>query len=340
LKIYAVMIYNAFMLYREAGVDLNRASNFLSKINMLVDTQSFGAKFPLKKVLSRYNEPVLVSATDGIGTKILLAIKYNKLDGLGQDLVAMVLNDIAAEGAEPIFFLDYIATSRLHPDIHAKVVIGIVNALKKVDGCQLLGGETAELPDMFQFETYFDIAGFGVGVAEESVIPNPERVKPGDLVIGIRSSGIHSNGFTLVRKVLEKKPDADKMRLEGKPIRDILLEPTRLYVKEAVRAIRMGKVKGAAHITGGGIKENLQRRLNPAVDAVIFRQKIPVHPIFRFIQKLGNIPEEEMWSVFNMGIGFALIVAPDDLKSVQDIVGESIVIGEIVKGTGEVKWVL
>lgn len=326
------------MLYRDAGVDLSRASHFLSKIEKLVDVKSFGSKFPLKKILSRYNDPVLVSSTDGIGTKILLATKLNRIEGLGQDLVAMVLNDIAAEGAEPIIFLDYIASSRLNPDIHAKIIVSIVNALKSVDGCKLVGGETAELPDMFCSETHFDIAGFGVGIAEASLIPNTDRVSPGDLIIGIKSSGIHSNGFTLVRKVLEKNPEAEKMRLEGKPVPDLLLEPTRIYVKQVVSAIRTGKVKGAAHITGGGIKENLQRRLNPRVDAVIFRHKIHVHPIFRFIQRLGNIPEEEMWNVFNMGIGFALIVAPEDFETVRNVLGEGIIIGEIVEGTGKVKW--
>lgn len=327
------------MLYRDAGVDPSRATQFLAKIKDLVDLKSFGGKVPLRKILSKYNDPVLVASTDGIGTKILLAIKFNRLEGLGQDLVAMVLNDIVAEGAEPMFFLDYIATPKLNPDTHAKIVTSIVNTLNLVKGCVLLGGETAELPDVFPSEDIFDIAGFGVGVAEASLIPNPELVSPGDIVIGLKSSGLHSNGFTLVRKVLEKITDIVNTILDDKPVPDLLLEPTRLYVNEVLTAIRTGKVKGAAHITGGGIKENLERKLNPRVDALIFKNNIPVHPIFSFIQNSGNIPETEMWNVFNMGIGFALIVSPEDVRTVQDTLGENIIIGEIVEGTGRVKLI-
>jgi len=326
------------MRYEDAGVSFQRAEDFLKQLKDRINLKSFGGLFPFKDTLSSYREPVLVASTDGIGTKIKLALQEHRLEGLGQDLVAMVCNDLVTLGARPLFFLDYFAVARLEPDRHRVLLQGLLQALEEID-CVLLGGETAELPGLFASPIDFDLAGFGVGVVERSRIPDPEHIQPGDRLIGLVSSGPHANGFSLIRKVLDHHPELRSQRLEnGQGMLDWLLTPTRLYVQPVLRAFETGKVKGAAHITGGGIPENLPRILNDGVDAAINRSAIPTPRGFRLLQEVGNIPEDEMWRVFNMGIGFVLVVAPEDLAEVLQALEGGTVIGTVVEGHGGIQW--
>jgi phosphoribosylformylglycinamidine cyclo-ligase len=332
------------MLYEDAGVRINVSNELISFIKSIVGESRdsigpFSAPFDILPHIRNLKEPVLVTSTDGVGTKILLALEADKLEGIGQDLVAMVVNDIICSGAKPIIFLDYYSTSELDLSMAKKVLRGIVNTLKKID-CLLMGGETAELPGFYKEKKYFDIVGFGIGIAERSRIPNPSKVRPGDIIFGLPSSGFHSNGYSLIRKVLrEKGIDLSSKPLQDKALMDLLLEPTKLYVHPVLRLFELVEIKGAAHITGGGIPGNVKRVIPQNLDAVIHKNwDIP--QVFKWIQKTGEIPEEEMFRVFNMGIGFVLIVDKRDREKVEKILYDLderfYFIGEIKEGEGRV----
>ena len=294
-----------------------------------------------------YKDPVLVACADGVGTKVHLAIEMNKHDTVGIDLVAMNVNDLVVQGAEPLLFLDYIAVNAVDQDVLYDIVKGISDGCK-LAGCALIGGETAEMNDLYKPKDY-DLAGFSVGVVELKKATNPLRVEPGDVVLGIESSGVHSNGYSLVRKVLKHaKLKLDKTYPElgtDRTLGEVLLEPTRIYAGPIVKLLRAYKVKkvisGMAHITGGGMEGNLNRALNDQVDAVVDESSWEVPAIFRFLQKHGDIEEAEMRRVFNMGIGYTLIVRPSFVEGVKaklEKSGEKVhVIGTVTKGKGRVR---
>jgi phosphoribosylformylglycinamidine cyclo-ligase len=303
--------------YKKSGVDIDEGDRFVRLISpivkktfrpeVLTDIGSFGALFSLD--IARYKEPVLVSGTDGVGTKLKVAIMMDKHDTVGIDLVAMCVNDILTLGAEPLFFLDYFATGKLDAYKAKEVVKGIADGCSEA-GCALIGGETAEMPGFYQAEEY-DLAGFAVGVVDKSSIINGERIEAGDAIIGIASSGLHSNGYSLARKVFfdAAKFTVDKYIDELKAsIGEILLAPTKIYVK-AYKALKDSvDVRGMAHITGGGIIGNVPRIIKDGFTAVISEGSWPVPPVFRVLQALGNIPEPDMKKTFNLGIGYVIIV--------------------------------
>ena len=352
---------SAGLTYAGSGVDINEGDRFVNLIKQHVRKThgprvigNFGGFAGLlrldfnESIFKRnYKDPVLVACTDGVGTKVKLATEVGKYDTIGIDLVAMSVNDMVVEGAEPLLFLDYIACAKLVPETLERVVFGIADACKQV-GAALLGGETAEMPDVYP-PGEIDLAGFAVGVVELARVVDPTRVEPGDVVIGLESDGVHSNGYSLVRKVVQHAGlDLHKPAKELDPKRtlgEVLLTPTRLYAKPIVKLLRQYTVKkvvtGMAHITGSGLAANLERALHPKVDAVLERGAWPVHPVFPFLQKHGGISDEEMDNCFNMGIGFCLIVRPTFAKSIAAQLkrwGERPrVIGEVVRGTGRVR---
>jgi len=294
-----------------------------------------------------YRDPVLVACADGVGTKLKLAAECGIYSGLGVDLVAMNVNDLVVQGAEPLFFLDYIATGKLEPEVAAQIVESAAEACRAC-GAALLGGETAEMPGVYA-PGEMDLAGFCVGVVELDRATDPERVEPGDVVLALASDGVHSNGFTLVRAILERAgvdprrphPDLDP----AKPVGEVLLTPTRLYAPPIVKLLREYKVKkivsGMAHITGGGLAGNLERALHDGVDAEVERGAWEPHPVFPFLQNLGGVEDEEMDRVFNMGVGYCVIVRPafaDSVASKLRRSGERVLpIGRIVRGEGRVR---
>jgi len=311
--------------YKTAGVDIYRASEFVRKIKPLVKGTlrpeviggigGFGGLFRVN--LKRYKNPVLVSSTDGVGTKLKVAFMMDKHDTIGIDLVAMGVNDILVYGAEPLFFLDYISTGRLRPRQAINIVRGIIRGCKEA-GCSLLGGETAEMPSFYKDGEY-DIAGFTVGIVEKKRIIDGSMIRPGDILIGLPSSGLHSNGYSLARKLFfEKMRYKINDRLKGlkKTIGEELLTPTRIYVRPVLKLLREYNIKGMAHITGGGITENLPRILPEGISALIRKGSWRIHPIFSILQEKGNVPEREMYRTFNMGIGFILVVPEKEVGSV------------------------
>jgi len=304
--------------YRDAGVDIDAGDALVEAIKpfakrtlrpeVLAGIGGFGALFELA---GKYREPVLVSGTDGVGTKLKLAFALNRHDTVGIDLVAMSVNDIVVQGAEPLFFLDYFACGKLDVAVATEVVKGIARGCE-LAGCALIGGETAEMPGMYP-EGEYDLAGFAVGVAEKSALIDGRSIAAGDAVLGLASSGAHSNGYSLVRRILERsKPDltAD---FHGRPFADVLLEPTRIYAKSLLALMRDVTVKGCAHITGGGIVENVPRVLPDGARAVIERRAWPRPPLFDWLQKEGGVDEGEMHRVFNCGIGMVVVVANTDV---------------------------
>jgi phosphoribosylformylglycinamidine cyclo-ligase len=349
------------LTYASSGVDIEEGDRFVDLIQqhirkthgprVLHNPWGFAGLFRLdfnESLFKRnYREPVLLACTDGVGTKIALAVEMNKLDTIGIDLVAMNVNDLVVQGGEPLIFLDYIACGKLSPERMEAIVRGIAFACREC-GCALLGGETAEMPDVYRPDD-IDLAGFAVGVAELSRVTDPGRVEPGDVVIGLESDGVHSNGYSLARKVVthakldlhKKYKDLDPKR----PLGEVLLHPTRLYAKTIVKLLRKYTVKkvitGMAHITGGGLADNLVRALHPKVDAVLDAGAWTPHPIFPFLQEHGEIETAEMRRVFNMGIGYCLIVKKTFAASVKahlKRLGERpVVIGHIEKGTGQVR---
>ncbi len=333
--------------YKSAGVDIDRASLAIERLKSLaVKTNrpevkegigGFAGVFRLEK---RWRSPCLVAGSDGVGTKLKIAIECNRHDTVGIDLVAMCVNDVLCVGAEPVFFLDYFACGRLNPSVFEAVLSGIVRGCEEA-GCVLLGGETAEMPDMYPEEEY-DLAGFALGIVEEEDIIDGKKIKEGDVVLGLPSSGLHSNGFSLVRKVLKHAGIPFDASVEGRNLLDELLRPTRIYVRPILDLLSKVTVKGMVHITGGGLVENLPRILPDSCTARLHKEAIPVPWVFRFIREQGNIPEEEMWRVFNMGVGFVLVLGPQEAEKVIDCFAQKgeqvLVLGEIVRGERKVTW--
>jgi phosphoribosylformylglycinamidine cyclo-ligase len=305
------------LTYRDAGVDIDRGNALVERIKpiaratmrpgVLQGLGGFGALFELP--LDRFRQPVLVSGTDGVGTKLKLAIAAGQHDGVGIDLVAMCANDIVVQGAEPLFFLDYYATGRLDLEVAARVIAGIGRGCE-LAGMALVGGETAEMPGMYAAGDY-DLAGFAVGVVERSEIIDGSRVAAGDVVLGLASSGPHSNGFSLIRQVLEVTGSALSQPFAGRPLAEWLLAPTRIYVKSLLGLIGAMPVHALAHVTGGGITENLPRVLPAGTQAAIRRQAWPRPELFEWLQRQGGIAEDEMLRIFNCGVGMLVVVPAD-----------------------------
>ncbi|MFH0374053.1 phosphoribosylformylglycinamidine cyclo-ligase [Streptococcus sp. A22] len=324
--------------YAQSGVDVEAGYEVVERIKKHVARTErlgvmgalggFGGMFDLTKL--DVKEPVLVSGTDGVGTKLMLAIQYDKHDTIGQDCVAMCVNDIIAAGAEPLYFLDYIATGKNEPAKLEQVVAGVAEGCVQA-GCGLIGGETAEMPGMYGEDDY-DLAGFAVGIAEKSQIIDGSKVQEGDILLGLASSGIHSNGYSLVRRVFaDVSGDALLPELNGRALNEVLLEPTRIYVQQVLPLVKAGLVNGIAHITGGGFIENIPRMFANNLAAEIAEDKIPVLPIFTALEKYGNIKHEEMFEIFNMGIGLVLAVSPEQVEKVRELVGEEVYeIGRII----------
>lgn len=309
--------------YRDAGVDIDAGDALVERIKplakrtmrpeVLAGIGGFGA---LVEISKKYREPVLVSGTDGVGTKLRLAFHLNKHDTVGIDLVAMSVNDILVAGAEPIFFLDYFACGKLDVEVAASVIGGIATGCEQA-GCALIGGETAEMPSMYPDGEY-DLAGFAVGVVEKSKIIDGKSIVSGDVVLGLASSGPHSNGYSLVRKIIERAQPDLSADFHGRPLGHVLLEPTRIYVKPLLALMQQMSVKGLAHITGGGLVDNIPRVLPDAVKAVLDRKGWPMPPVFDWLQRHGGVADAEMHRVFNCGIGMVIVVAEADAKSALD----------------------
>ncbi len=336
--------------YKAAGVDVTagyKAVELMKKHiartrneGCLDDVGGFGGCFGLN--LAGMEEPVLVSGTDGCGTKVKLAIMLDKHDTIGIDAVAMCVNDIICCGAKPLFFLDYIACGKNIPEKIAEIVSGVAEGCVQ-SGAALIGGETAEHPGMMPIDDY-DLAGFSVGIVDKKRILNNENVKPGDVIIALPSSGVHSNGFSLVRKVfdIENKPlDRFADQLGGKTLGETLLTPTKLYVKPVLAVLDQVNVKSISHITGGGFYENIPRSLNDNVKAVIKKDDVKVLPIFKLIQAEGNIPERDMYNTFNMGVGMMMIVSPEDADKTIEILKandvDAYLLGKVEAGNKEVE---
>jgi phosphoribosylformylglycinamidine cyclo-ligase len=336
------------MDYREAGVDVEAGRAFVRQIRQMVESTfrpevlgGLGGFSGFFQLPSGYQEPVLVSGTDGVGTKLKLAHQCDRHDTVGVDLVAMCVNDVLTSGAEPLFFLDYLATGKLNSEQLAQVVSGIAAGCRSA-GCALLGGETAEMPGFYQPGEY-DLAGFCVGIAEKSRILDGSRVQIGDVAIGLASQGIHSNGFSLVRKIVEASGQALDDRPEslgGKTLGEVLLTPTQIYVKPVLAALRSGlEVHGMAHITGGGLPENLPRCLGADQSIQVNADRWTAPPIFDWLAQKGSVNRSEMFNTFNMGIGFVLLVPPNQAdQTIQWFQSQEMAawaIGEVVEGTGE-----
>lgn len=324
--------------YKAAGVDVKKADKFVERIKPIIGTRGgfkgiggFGGfyKFDVKK----YKDPVFVSSTDGVGTKLKIAFSAGKHDTIGIDLVAMNVNDVLCAGAKPLFFLDYIATGKIETGVLVDVVKGITNGCAQA-GCALVGGETAEMPSFYKIGEY-DLAGFCVGVVENNKIIDGSGAAVEDIIIGIESSGLHSNGYSLARKVFSER--------ELKRFHKELLRPTRIYVKPVLSLLRDIKIKGIAHITGGAFYGKIPRIIPKDRSFKVYKNSWPVPRIFKLIQKNGNIAEKEMYSCFNMGIGMVLVVGKNNARTVIDKLAKSKMrswlIGEVLKGRGEVKIV-
>jgi len=309
--------------YKDAGVDIDAGDALVERIKplarktlregVMAGIGGFGALFEVPK---RYREPVLVSGTDGVGTKLKLAFEWNMHDGVGIDLVAMSVNDVLVQGAEPLFFLDYFACGRLDVDTAAAVVAGVARGCE-LSGCALIGGETAEMPGMYP-EGEYDLAGFAVGVVEKTRILSGNQVRAGDVVLGLASSGVHSNGFSLVRKCLERAGGGAPAMLDGKPFRQAVMEPTRLYVKSVLAALAEHgpSIKALAHITGGGLLENIPRVLPAPLAAHLRAGSWPRSELFAWLQQTAGIDDMEMNRTFNNGIGMVVVAAPEAAEAV------------------------
>lgn len=313
--------------YKDAGVDIDRANSFIERIKPMLKTASrrevmssiggYGALFHLD--VSKNRDPILVSSTDGVGTKLKIAQMMNKHDTIGIDLVAMSVNDVVVQGAEPLFFLDYIATGKISVETSVKIVEGIVRGCQEA-GCALIGGETAEMPGFYPDNEY-DLAGFCVGMVEADKLIDGSEIRVGDRIIGLSSSGLHSNGFSLARRVLFDDGHfnhSDTVMELNKTIGDELLVPTRIYVKSILNLIKYFPVRGIVHITGGGFLDNIPRIVPGPCRAVIKRNSWPVPSIFELIQRTGKIEDNEMFRVFNMGIGMILIVSEKNQTEVME----------------------
>ncbi len=306
--------------YKDAGVDIDAGDALVERIKplakktmregVLAGIGGFGALFEVPK---RYKEPVLVSGTDGVGTKLKLAFEWNMHDTVGIDLVGMSVNDVLVQGAEPLFFLDYFACGKLDVDTAAAVVGGIAKGCE-LSGCALIGGETAEMPGMYPAGEY-DLAGFCVGAVEKSKILTGQSVKPGDVVLGLASHGVHSNGFSLVRKCIERAGADLPATLDGMPFKQAIMKPTRLYVKNVLAALAAHPIKALAHITGGGLLENIPRVLPDGTAAHLVKGSWPQTELFAWLQKTAGIDDVEMNRTFNNGIGMVVVIAADQAAS-------------------------
>ncbi|MBY0267423.1 MAG: phosphoribosylformylglycinamidine cyclo-ligase [Burkholderiales bacterium] len=327
------------LTYRDAGVDIDAGDALVDRIKphakrtmrpgVMAGIGGFGALFAVPK---GYREPVLVSGTDGVGTKLKLAVEWQRHDTIGIDLVAMSVNDILTLGAEPLFFLDYYACGKLDVDSAADVVKGIAAGCEMA-GCALIGGETAEMPGMYPVGEY-DLAGFAVGVAEKKKIIDGRSIKSGDVVLGLASNGIHSNGYSLVRRILAQPGVKLSAKIGGRALKDAVLAPTRIYVKPVLQLMKKIKVKGLAHITGGGLVDNVPRVLGPKLTAELRADAWPLPPLFRWLQSQGNVADAEMHRVFNCGIGMVLVVAAKDAARAQKLLEKS---GERVWNIGSIR---
>jgi phosphoribosylformylglycinamidine cyclo-ligase len=332
------------LTYAGAGVDIDAGNRMVELIKPLVRSTArpgadaeiggFGALFDLKRL--GFADPVLVAATDGVGTKLKIAIETGTHHTIGIDLVAMSVNDLVVQGAEPLFFLDYFACGQLDPEVGARVIKGVAEGCRQA-GCALIGGETAEMPGLYQMGDY-DLAGFAVGAVErDAILPRPD-VRAGDIILGLASSGIHSNGYSLVRKIVERTGLRWSAPAPFDPARELgaaLLEPTRIYVKSCLAALRATKaVKALAHITGGGFPDNIPRVLPQGLGVMLDLQRVPVPPIFRWLADGGQVAEAEMLRTFNCGVGMVAVVAPGEADAVSNALvreGETVVpIGEVV----------
>ena len=337
------------LTYAQAGVDIDAGNRMIELIKPLVrgtarpgadaEIGGFGGFFDLKRV--GYRDPVLVAATDGVGTKLKVAIETGRHNTIGIDLVAMSVNDLVVQGAEPLFFLDYYACGKLEPEIGAAVVAGISIGCREA-GCALIGGETAEMPSVYQGKDY-DLAGFAVGAVERDAILPRSDIQEGDAILGLASSGVHSNGYSLVRKVIEKTGlpwEAPSPFGSEQSLGDAILTPTRIYVKACIAAIRQtNAVKGMAHITGGGFPDNIPRILPKGLGARIDLVRIAVPPVFQWLARAGTIAQSEMLRTFNCGIGMIVIIGPKDVAAVTrafERSGETVVtLGKVITETGD-----
>jgi phosphoribosylformylglycinamidine cyclo-ligase len=302
--------------YRDAGVDIDAGDSLVERIKpwakrtmrpeVLGGIGGFGA---LTRLPERYKEPILVSGTDGVGTKLKLAFTLNRHDTVGIDLVAMSVNDILVQGAEPLFFLDYFACGKLDVDIAEQVIRGIATGCEQA-GCALIGGETAEMPGMYPAGEY-DLAGFAVGVVERAEILDGSQIKPGDVLLGLASSGAHSNGYSLIRKVIERTRMDWLTDFNGRPFADVIMEPTRIYVKPLLALMQAMPVKGMAHITGGGLIGNIPRILPETVAAKIDATSWTMPPLFTWLAREGQVAQDEMYRTFNCGIGMVVVMAAE-----------------------------
>jgi len=318
--------------YRDAGVDIEAGDALVEQIKpfakrtmrpeVLGGIGGFGSLFAVPK---KFNEPILVSGTDGVGTKLKLAFELNKHDTVGIDLLAMSVNDILVQGAEPLFFLDYFACGKLEVGVAAQVIKGIAEGCEQ-SGCALVGGETAEMPGMYPAGEY-DLAGFAVGCVDKANLINGTTIAAGDVVLGLASSGAHSNGYSLIRKLIEKSGIDFESDFHGRKFKDVVMAPTRIYVKSLLKLIEAMPVKGMAHITGGGITENIPRVLPEGLTAEIKASGWELPPLFQWLQAQGNIVPSEMYKTFNCGIGMAIIMAKEDAaaaKALLEAAGETV----------------
>lgn len=328
------------LTYRDAGVDIDAGDALVDRIKplaaktmregVMAGIGGFGALFEVPK---KFREPVLVSGTDGVGTKLRLAFEWNRHSTVGIDLVAMSVNDILVQGAEPLFFLDYFACGKLSVDTAAQVVGGIAKGCE-LSGCALIGGETAEMPGMYPDGEY-DLAGFAVGAVDKSAIINGKSIVEGDRILGLASSGAHSNGFSLIRKILERagaRPDDD---FHGQPLGDVVMAPTRIYVKQVLAALAQHgtAIKGLAHITGGGLLDNVPRILQEGLSARMEKAAWTLPPLFQWLQQEGQVADTEMHRVFNCGIGMVIVVAADQAAAISATLQEQ---GETVFDLGQI----
>lgn len=327
------------MSYYDAGVDILAGDRLVENIKpyakrtmrpeVLAGIGGFGALFEISK---NYRNPVLVSGTDGVGTKLKLAFQFHRHDSIGIDLVAMSVNDILVQGAEPLFFLDYFACGKLNVDTATQVVKGIALGCEQA-GCALVGGETAEMPGMYPGNEY-DLAGFAVGIVEKDRIINGQDIRENDAILGLASSGAHSNGYSLIRKIIAKEHVNLSMNFNGKTLIDVLMTPTRIYVKPLLELFKRLPVKALAHITGGGLIENIPRILNEDLVAILQKNTWNIPLLFHWLQQQGNLTDSEMYRVFNCGIGMVIVIAEEHVDAAMEALHSA---GEVVWRIGTVR---
>jgi phosphoribosylformylglycinamidine cyclo-ligase len=332
------------LTYRDAGVDIDAGNALVERIKPMVKRTfrpevmgglgGFGGLFDLS---GRYKEPVLVSGTDGVGTKLKLAQQLGRHDTIGIDLVGMCVNDVLVQGAEPLFFLDYFATGKLDIDTAASVVGGIARGCE-LAGCALIGGETAEMPDMYPPGEY-DLAGFTVGAVEKSAMNDGSSIVAGDVILGVASSGPHSNGYSLIRRILERAGSPLDTDLDGVTLGDALMAPTTIYVKPMLELLQKVAVHGLAHITGGGLKENIIRVVPDGLGLDIDASSWAMPPVFQWLQREGNVTRDEMWRTFNCGIGFTVLLAQEQVEAAKAVLAahglDTWTIGSVVAASGD-----